>query len=380
MKIALFTDTFVPQVNGVSKTLKRLADYLERQQIEHQIYAPHYAREDYYSHHIRRFKSLPFFLYPECRITFPNKIKLNEQLKEFKPDLLHIATPFNLGLTGLRYGKKNNIPMVASSHTHFDHYLKYYRMEFLSPWMKRYFNWFYQDHFKKIFVPSCETKDHLHSQGFSNIFYWKRGVDTDIFQPHIDTRDFRERYGIRAPFVFLFVSRLAQEKNLATLAKIIKQLPDSIRNKSQWLVVGDGPMRTKLESELEHDAIFTGYLEGEALAQAYATADLFVFPSASETFGNVVLEAFASKTPVIGANKGGVTELIKHGKTGYLCDPYDPSDYIEKITTLLEHPMLLQTMGERGRQFALKQSWDNIFSQLIADYEDAIYDRKKQFA
>lgn len=380
MRIALFTDTFVPQVNGVAKTLKRLTDHLEREQIPHQIYAPHVAGEDFFIDQIRRFVSLPFILYPECRITFPNMLTLHQQLEAFQPDLLHIATPFNLGLSGLYYGKKHNIPMVASYHTHFDQYLKYYRMEILSDWVWRYFSWFYKQHFSKIFVPSNQTKQFLQSKQFSNLHLWKRGVDCHLFHPHYETNDFKERYGIQEAFVFLFVSRLAQEKNLDTLAQIIEMMPESIRQSSHWLIVGDGPMRSKLESQLAKAGrvTFTGYLEGEELANAYAAADLFVFPSASETFGNVALESLASGTPVVGAKAGGVKEIIEHGKTGFLCNPYDPNAYIKKIITLLDDPILLRTMGYAGRQYALSQSWDAIFGKLLADYEEAIYHNRKE--
>ncbi|MBS4196417.1 glycosyltransferase family 4 protein [Lederbergia citri] len=378
MKIALFTDTFAPQVNGVAKTLKRLAAYLEREQIRHQIYAPHFPGEDLFIDQIHRSISLPFFLYPECRITFPNMLKMHNQLGAFQPDLIHITTPFNLGLTGLHYGKKSDIPMVASYHTHFDQYLKYYRMEVLSDWIWRYFGWFYKQHFSKIFVPSNETKQYLQSKGFTNLQFWKRGVDCHFFHPHYETNDFKSRYGIKEPFVFLFVSRLAPEKNLDTLAQIIEMMPESIRHSSHWLIVGDGPMRLKLENQFADWVTFTGYLEGEELAKAYAAADLFVFPSATETFGNVVLESLASSTPVIGANGGSVKEIIEHGKTGFLCNPYEPSDYIEKIITLLDNPIMLKTMGMAGRQYALKQSWDTIFGQLLSDYEETIYSNRKE--
>src|SRR5690606_36062150 len=149
MKIAIFTDTYYPEVNGVARTLKRFTDYLEEQAIDVKVFAPMSDSNEYVSNHIHRFKSLSFFLYPECRLAFPKMHQIRDELEKFSPDLIHVATPFNLGFCGSYYAKKLNIPLVGSYHTDFDFYLKYYDLQFLSNPLWSYMKWFHRP-FQKI--------------------------------------------------------------------------------------------------------------------------------------------------------------------------------------------------------------------------------------
>ncbi|RBW71395.1 glycosyltransferase family 4 protein [Bacillus taeanensis] len=371
MKLALFTDTYPPQVNGVAKTLKRLVHHLEKRNIPHIVFAPDSNQEELYADNIHRFISMSFFLYPECRIALPNLLKIKKQLHHFKPDLLHIATPFNLGLSGLTYGKKQQIPMVASYHTHFDHYLHYYHLEWFSNLLWRYMEWFHQP-FSKIYVPSTETKEHLEKRNFANLALWRRGVDSELFHPLRSSSGFRDRYQLKRNYLFLFVGRLAPEKSLDVLQKIITQMPDELNREVDWLIVGEGPLRGALEQDMPSNVTFTGYLQGEELAQAYAASHLFVFPSTTETFGNVALEALSSGTPAVVANKGGVTEIVTHKKTGMIAEANNHDDFIQHILTLVNKPSLLKEMGLNTRQYALSQSWDTIFDNLLASYEEVI--------
>ena len=156
MKIAIFTDTFYPDINGVARTLKRFTDYLDHQNIEFKVFAPETTTNEYISENIHRFKSLSFFLYPECRLALPNVLHIKAELQNFSPDIIHVATPFNLGLCGVYYAKKLNIPLVGSYHTDFDQYLQYYDLQFLSKWVWKYMAWFHAP-FQKIFVPSMDV-------------------------------------------------------------------------------------------------------------------------------------------------------------------------------------------------------------------------------
>lgn len=219
MRIALFTDTYAPQVNGVAKTLKRLTNHFEKRGVQYQIFVPDVTDNDLFSSQVHRFTSFPFFLYPECRLALPNVFHIRKQLEQFKPDLIHIATPFNIGMCGVYYGKKLNIPIVGSYHTHFDQYLEYYDLQFLSKWIWRYMNWFHKP-FLKTFVPSHETKQLLMRHGFSNIHLWKRGVDCLQFQLSYNTDKVRKKYKINKKHIFSFVGRLAPEKDLDILIEI----------------------------------------------------------------------------------------------------------------------------------------------------------------
>ncbi|MFC7441871.1 glycosyltransferase family 4 protein [Laceyella putida] len=368
MKIALFTDTYFPQINGVSLTLHRLVQYLSTQGIAIQVFAPDASDEDFFAEHLHSFVSFPFFLYPECRIAIPNPFSIREIIETNKPDLIHVATPFNMGLTGRYVSKKYNIPLVATHHTHFDRYLKYYHLDFVSPWIWRYLEWFHQP-CSTVLVPSHETKRELMNHGFKSVDVWPRGVDTFLFTPEKKSEHIREKYQIKERYICLYVGRIAPEKDLDILIEVITRLPDGVREHIHWLIVGDGPMAAQMQERGLPHTTLTGYKQGEELTRMYASADLFVFPSTTETFGNVVLEALASGTPAIGTRSGGVQEIIQHGRTGWLCPPRSADDMIKAISSFLDQPHRIEEMGKHARAYALTQSWDAILQQMVDTYQ-----------
>lgn len=377
MKIAIFTDTFYPDVNGVARTFKRFTDYLETQQVSYKIFAPDSQADEYTSSNIHRFKSLSFFLYPECRLAFPNLIQMKIELQNFSPDLIHVATPFNIGLCGSHFAKKMRIPLVGSYHTDFGHYLKYYDLQFLSNSLWKYMKWFYKP-CQKLFVPSMETLKQLHHNGFTNLELWPRGVDCRLFHPFYDKKAVRQKYGLSKKFLLTYAGRLAPEKDVDTLLKIAGSMPENINNQIDWLVVGDGPLRDDIQKKAPFNMGFTGYLDGKALAEVYSASDLFVFPSPTETFGNVVLEALASGTPVIGANAGGVKNLINPGVTGDLCSPGNIEQFSHSIQKILASESNRLQMGLEGRKYALMQKWDRIFDSILWHYSTLIKEQSKQ--
>ncbi|MFZ3589361.1 glycosyltransferase family 4 protein [Bacillus sp. DJP31] len=377
MKIAIFTDTFAPQVNGVARTLKRFTDYLEQQEIEYKVFAPDCTKdEELFSTHIHRFTSLPFFLYPECRLALPNMLHVKSQLQQFQPDIIHVATPFNVGLCGIHYAKKLNIPLVGSYHTDFDQYLEYYDLQFLSPILWKYMRWFHRS-FLKTFVPSQETKEQLKRHGFTDLHIWSRGVDSALYKPNEHSTKVREKYKIKEKYVLSYVGRLAPEKDVQTLLETMKALPPNLQKNVRWLVVGDGPSKLDMQRETPSNVTFTGYLNGKELSEVYAASDLFVFPSPTETFGNVVLEALACGTPVVGANSGGVKNIIRQGKTGILCEPKKVESFVEAIVDLLENNEKRTHMSTEARVYSMTQTWSAIFNNLLDEYEMAIHESKE---
>ncbi|KIQ93996.1 GDP-mannose-dependent alpha-mannosyltransferase [Anoxybacillus thermarum] len=375
MKVALFTDTFAPEVNGVARTLKRWVDFLESRGIDFRVFAPETQTDDFSTNYIYHFKSFRFFLYPECRLAIPNMMTIRQQLEQFQPTLIHIATPFNIGLCGLHYAKKMNIPFVASYHTHFDQYLHYYNLDFLSHWFWRYTHWFHRSA-EKIFVPSEETLNHLQQRGFTNLHIWSRGVDCSTFYPRENNESFRKTYHITERHIVLYVGRLAREKNVDILIELAKQMSPSIR----WVIVGDGPLKEHLKQQAPKNVTFTGFLNGEALAEAYAAADIFAFPSPTETFGNVVLESFASGTPVVCANRGGVTTIVTEQQTGLLRPPDDLNAWKEAIEYLLKDEQKRKQMGKCAREYAKTKDWNNIFIELLSHYEQVAHKRFSHYA
>ncbi|WP_425482035.1 glycosyltransferase [Cytobacillus depressus] len=207
---------------------------------------------------------------------------------------------------------------------------------------------------------------------------WSRGVDCELFHPFYDKLVVRKKYQIRKKYILIYVGRLAPEKDVHTLLEIAKALPSHINENLQWLIVGDGPSRDQLQNEALENMKFTGFLQGKELAEIYAAADLFVFPSPTETFDNVVLESLASGTPVIGANSGGVKCMIQEGITGRLCPPGNIPQFTQAIVELLYNHSLRSQMGAEGRKYALTQRWDTIFEQLLQSYSSVIDKENKQ--
>lgn len=371
MKIAIFTDTYIPQVNGVAKTLNRFTNYLKDHGHSYHVFAP----EDcgvVSTENVTRLKSVPFKVYPECKISLPNISKIKKRLKEFNPDIIHIATPFTIGLCGLQIAKKKKIPLVASYHTNFDHYLQYYNLTFLENFLWKYLDWFHRPT-QKIFVPSKDTLDHLNMKGFSNLSVWTHGVDCSLFKPFENKEIIQQKYNITSKYTICFVGRIAPEKDLDTLTNIMKYSKQRFGDNLTWVIVGDGPKKDEMMKKTGTDqVIYTGYLQKNELAEIYSLSDLMVFPSDTETFGNVVLEAMACGTPVIGANAGGVKNIIRDYSTGILCEPKNTLSFCRAIEECLQQYKMLHRMSKKARDYALTQDWNSILSSLIMEYEEII--------
>ncbi|MFB7139120.1 glycosyltransferase family 4 protein [Gottfriedia sp. NPDC056225] len=368
MRVAIFSDTYIPQVNGVAKTLNRFTNYLKENEHSYHVFSPQVfdlpSTED-----VTRLKSVPLKIYPECKISFPNLSKIKKTLREFKPDIIHIATPFTIGLSGLYIAKKMKLPLVASYHTNFDHYLQYYNLSFLENILWKYLDWFHKPS-QKIFVPSKDTLTHLVTKGFNNLSLWTHGVDCSIFRPITNQNEIKQKYNITSKYTICFVGRIAPEKDLETLSKIISYTKQRFGHNLTWLIVGDGPKKEEMikKTGTEH-IIYTGYLQKSELVEIYGMCDLMVFPSDTETFGNVVLEAMACGTPVIGANAGGVKNIIRDYSTGILCEPQNFSSFCNAIEGCLQGNELLKHMSKKARDYALTQDWNSIFNKLVMEFE-----------
>lgn len=376
MRVALFTDTYLPDVNGVSKTLARWVNYLQKNNVEVRVFAPSIPKEGFSDQGdtVHRMFSVPFMLYSELRLGIPNPIQVNKLLDEFQPTIVHCATPFNIGLYGHRYAMKHKIPFVASYHTHFDQYLSHYNIEFIEQTLWKYMKWFHQE-CRKIYVPSPSTGDYLVEQGFEAgvIEVWGRGLDLSTFTPLVDRKRVLAGHGVSdEKFVVLYVGRLAPEKNVDVFFEVYKRFSKKYPGKFQFVLAGDGPLNDELRGAFPKDEnpdlSFLGFIQGKALAEIYAAADVFLFPSATETFGNVVLEAMGSGTPVIGAAAGGVKDNIQHERTGLLCEPGNAHAFEMSLLRLAEDRDLRMEMVREGLAYVEQQSWDRIFGKLLESY------------
>jgi glycosyltransferase involved in cell wall biosynthesis len=366
IRIAYFADSLPPRTDGVSKTFVQLVNTLQSENLEYFFFSPFKPDDNYYwNERVEQVFSVPIFFYTDYRIVLPIQRKIFERLDNYKPDLIHATSPTFLGRMGLSYAKKRGIPAVSSYHTNFIYYFKYYGFSLFEAFGWNILKWFY-NRFDRVYVPSQSTAKELSDKGFKKIELWQRGIDFNVFSPARRNDELRRQLTSRDAPILLYVGRLTPEKDLEDLVAVDRVL--RARNqKFKMVIVGDGPMRTQLECDLPN-ATFTGFLYGESLAEVYASSDIFVFPSSTETFGNVVLEAYASGLPVIGVNEGGVVDLIKDGKTGFISPARDTHDIATKVNVLLNNTDLRREYSRNALKFAGQFSWDAINKQLISSY------------
>ena len=373
MKIAVFTDTFSPQINGVAKTLNRLLDFYDKEGIEYIVFAPRFKERDDRKNVIR-FRSYSLVFYKECRLSLPKYFKAKKILQVFKPDLVHIITEFTLGMVGMEYAKKHNVPVVSTYETDIPLYLKYYHASFLREptWMM--FRTFH-NRSDCVFTPSYYTMNKLKGKGFNHVRVWERGIETDRFSPDFRSEEWRKEKGLDDKIVFLYVGRLSPEKHIDVFVDTAKELNKKYKDKIHFLIVGGGPSVEKITKEIPDNTELLGYLRGDELSKVYSSSDVFMFPSATETLGFVVVEAMASGLPVVCCEEGGVSDSVLVGETGYLCRKANVGDFAENASKLIDSPELLKEMGKKGREIAITKSWDNGFNKLYKDYLEIIEKR-----
>lgn len=370
MRVAIFTDTFLPQINGVTNTLDKLIKYLEKSKIDYRIFAPLDGSEEY-NHKIIRFFSFKFFLYPECRVSLPNYFAIMEQLNKFNPDIVHVVTPFNIGLCGLKYAKDMGIPLVASYHTNIPQYLEYFNLKFLSNVSWIFFKWFHSQT-ERNFCPSQMTLELLQSQGVENLEIWGRGINTEEFSPSHRNNELRQKMKIEDKTVFLYVGRMSVEKDLDILLTVAEKLNEYYREKIHFLMVGDGPFLKILKEKAPINMSFTGFLKGKTLSELYASSDIFFFPSSTETYGNVILEAMASQLPVIACKAGGIQENLIDDFNGIACSIRDEEEFYFAAETLIKESNKREEMAFNGRMHAIDKDWDKVFKGLVDSYRQVI--------
>jgi glycosyltransferase involved in cell wall biosynthesis len=374
MRVSLVTETYFPQVNGVSRTLGQLARHLTDRGDAVQLIHPDYgeaAEGEGPRVHLVRSVSLPF--YKELYLPVPPFHDARRALDAFRPDLVHIATEATLGLSLLRHALQSGLPTVSSFHTNFDQYSAHYRVGWSRGTIWRYLRWFH-NRTRETYVPSPSTLDDLESRGFERLALWPRGVDNALFRPDRPGRaEVRARLGFGpADVVVAYVSRVAAEKNVAYLGEALARVAAN-RPGVQFLFVGDGPARPALERVMGPRATFAGYRTGEDLADHYAAADLFAFSSLTETFGNVVLEAMASGLPVVALRAGGVGDTVRPEETGLLLEPdAPPPRFADAVVRLVDDDALRRSLAQGARDYACSQSWGEIMGVLRARYQSVI--------
>jgi phosphatidylinositol alpha 1,6-mannosyltransferase len=366
LRVALVTSSYNFIADGVALTLNRLVAYLENQGAQVLVFAPT-AHTPAFAHNgkLVAVPSMPLPGRPEYRLAFGLGGAAKRQLLDFNPDIVHLAVPDLLGHAALALAKAHNIPAVASYHTRYETYLKHYwYLAGLERPLQAVLRGFYGQ-CREVYVPSDSVREALLADGHADNFRpWPRGIDTERFDPKRRSSSWRARYGIGPDeLVILHVSRLVREKRLDTLSAALNQ----IEVPHKVVIVGEGPDREFVQRSLPH-AIFTGFLNGQDLATAYASCDIFVFPSDSESFGNVTLEAMASGLACVCANATGSRSLVIAGQTGLLAAPDDAKGFAHNITVLAQDDALRHQMGLAARARALTFSWDETMARLLGYY------------
>jgi len=362
-KIALFTDT-LDEINGVAITIKRLISTARNRGVEMTVIT---AGDDVADavEGVKKFRSVGDFVlpeYPELKLNFPPILDVMDFIEREGFTRIHVSTPGTVGLLGLLIARMMNIPVAGTYHTDIPQYVRSLTNdEFLEQAAWSYMIWFYSQ-MEEVMVPSVGTRKQLAARGLppERMKPLPRWVDTEAYSPEKQTPGFWKSRGAGfGKTVLLYVGRVSREKGLEMLVDTFRELIDGGASIA-LAVIGDGPYRDDMEAALSgYPILFTGYLAGEQLQQGYASADLFVFPSATDTFGNVVLEAQASGLPVIVSDEGGPRELMVDGETGVVFRAGIKDDLVSAIRLMISDPQRIPLMGDNARRFTLANAPDS---------------------
>ena len=377
MRIAIITENFLPKLDGVTRTLAKLLEHLQETGHSAMLLGPDSGMEEYAGAEIVGTAGLPFPFYPELKFNFFRPLFMR-RLGEFQPDIIHLVDPVILGTTGLAAARFFNVPLVSSYHTNLAAYCEHFGFSLLTRPMWSY-NRFVHNQCAMTFCPSPSTAAMLRLEGFEHLRIWPRGVDTDIFKPERRSAELRASWlGEEAEnkTVLLYVGRVSWEKNLRLLMQAYRNMNHS---NTHLVIVGEGPASVEMQQELAGLPVtFTGYLAGKALATAYASADVFAFPSRTETFGQVVLEAMASGLPVVGLVAEGVCDLVENERTGLLVndshiqEEQQIIDYRTSLECLIQNPQKRLEMSSAALAEAQRRSWFEAMESLVRGYQEVV--------
>ena len=376
IRVAFFAEILIEDFDGASRTMFQLLRRIPKEQFEF-LFICGVGPDTLFGFECVRIPTVPLPMNAGYRMAVPllAKGRIRKRLRDFDPQVVHIATPSLLGEFALQYAAAQGLPVLSIYHTHFISYVDYYfrhvpaLIPFIKPTVAARQKKFY-NRCDLIYVPAEAIVKELTEMGIerARMKIWKRGMDTSLFSPEKRNPGRMQRLTGNEQPVVLFASRLVWEKNLATLFRIYA-LMKSRNLPYNLLVVGAGEAEKTCREQMP-DAVFTGKVDHETLAELYASADVFLFPSVSESYGNVVLEAMASGLPCVIAAGGGSQDFIDQGINGFKCSPYDEADYLEKIERILQDSMLRQQFSERGRSYSFAHDWAQLAGVYFEDLQN----------
>jgi glycosyltransferase involved in cell wall biosynthesis len=369
VRIAFFTETFLPKVDGIVTRLTKTLEHLVAAGDEVLIFCPEGAPDSYLGAKVVGVPALPLPLYPELKLALPRPA-VSEALEQFRPDLVHVVNPAVLGLGGIWLAKSRNLPLVASYHTHLPKYLEHYGMGMLEPLLWELLKAAHNQASLNLCTSTAMVAE-LAAKGIQHTALWQRGVDTDLFRPEWRNDSMRAR--LHGPYedtgnLLLYIGRLSAEKQIERIRPVLEAMPQT-----RLALVGDGPHRQQLERCFEGTpTTFVGYLAGQDLASAYACGDAFLFPSSTETLGLVLLEAMAAGCPVVGADRGGIPDIVSDGENGCLYDPDQPHSLTAAVQRLLGESQTRACLRQAARQEAERWGWAGATDQLRGYYRKVL--------
>lgn len=385
VRLAVVTETWPPEVNGVANTINRLVtglhkrgDYtieLVRPRQQHNTPSTSPTNSSQYDEYLVTSMRLPF--YREVRFGIPKYLGLKQHWRQQRPDIVQIVTEGPLGYAALKAAQHLEIPVISDFHTNFDQYSHYYGVSHLFKMAKRYLRYFHNQTYRTL-VPTQEIRNQLAANGYHNLDIMARGIDADLFKPSRRSEALRNKIGVRPKQLLVtLVTRVAQEKNIdlafQAFRAIQAQHPDA-----RFLLVGDGPERKRLEQQYP-DCYFAGMQTGPALAEHYASGDLFLYPSTSETFGNVVTEAMASGLPVVTFDYAAAREYIRHGNNGLVAPLDDSQAFIDAAVTLAADRALRHKLGQAACVTAHQLDWDKVVQGLHHTIHTVLKESKHEY-
>ncbi len=366
LRIAMVSETFLPEVNGVAITVGNMVEGLLERKHHIQLVRPRQHKQDAavrkerYSEEL--VAAMPAPGYPGIKAGFPAKGKLLQLWKQHRPDIVHIATEGPLGWSAISAARKLGIPVATDFHTNFHDYSRHYGMGWMNKPITAYLRHFHNKT-DCTMVPTAELQQKLLQEGYRNVEVVSRGVDTELFNPHKRNMGLRHQWGAddETPVVIL-VSRLAAEKNLQVVINAFEQM-QSIIGDAKLVMVGDGSARATLQKQYP-EVIFAGVRTGEELASYYASGDIFLYPSLTETYGNVTVEAMASGLAVLAYDYAAARQHILHDVNGLLAPVNDANAFFEQSVALIQIPDRIQRLRIQARLSMENLSWKAIMGQL----------------
>jgi glycosyltransferase involved in cell wall biosynthesis len=366
LRIACVTETYPPEINGVASTMARFVEGLHRRNHDVQLIRPRQAAsqaaEQQPGFHEVLMRGLPIPKYPNLRMGVPSKRALVRLWSTHRPDVVHIATEGPLGWSALQAALHLKLPVCSDFRTNFHAYSKHYGVGWLHRPITAYLRKFH-NRTQCTMVPTEALRRDLETAGFRHVSVVKRGVDTERFDPAFRSEELRRSWGVEpGDLVVGYVGRLAAEKNLGTLSDAF----EAIRRfdaRAKLVVIGEGPLRGELQARWP-DAVFAGQQVGASLSAHYASLDLFLFPSLTETFGNVTPEAMASGLPVVAFDYAAASQIIQHGRSGVLVTMGDGNAFVREAVGIASHAAHRAAMRLAAREAALRLGWDEVIARF----------------